>query len=362
MDVLTILKILWQRWWIFVPVVAITIGLVIYLNSVIPREFEANGTVLLSEVSASGEQADGTDGDGALEGPLDISSLLLAERAQSDAVREELRTDGATASYRVRPEAGGILRVIAEDEDAEVAVDTVVQVLDRIRRDAEAEGAVEGTNLQVLNVPTSARAVASTDPVSGEVTEVQRAEGSLYFDPGGGVENPFQANTYTAKILEQVVNAEGTRSRLLTDDGASEYQVSMNRTDPAPLMYVEVTGNEPVEMLQVYDAVVGALETELARRQEAAGVDPSEQTVIERLSTPQQVEAQSGARLRPLAAVLGVGLFLAVLLAVLLDGVLVRRARATTLAMDPVNDDDAGGERADAERMRVSHEREQLRG
>lgn len=329
LDVLTILKVLWQRWYIVVPFVVITLVVTAFVGSGIEPTYAAEGSMLLRDGQSDSSATTGASADSGIDGDTEsvpVSTVVLAERAQTGEVRRELTRNGQT-DYVVTAESDGIIRVEASGASADQAVKTARRVLNRLAALAEDEGG----QARIVNKPADAEIGGEGSGVGGSTggngTAAQRyvAVGSVYVTVSLRGGNPYGADAYTAKILEQVMLSPEVRKRATEGGRSAEYDVSLDSRDPAPLMYVTVNGPDANGVMTTYERVISEMQAELKIRQDELGVGPARQTTLETLLLPTSPDTTSGGKLRTVVAILGVGLFAAVSLTLLVDSILTRR-------------------------------------
>jgi hypothetical protein len=312
-DIISVVVTVLKRWRITVPIVLLAVGVAVLVESRVPPQFTASGSLLLSHPE------------------LDPSRLPLAtddlERilggVQSAADEGELADgDGEVALRRLDSESIE-LTVIASSEargwDVTQAVaDTLGQEISELQ---EANEVPPGERTEV--VQSEAEIVSPEEAQETEIVSV------LYLhDPTAGIDNPFGATSQTARVLQ--VALESDRGYDALEEAAGhrmEYAISQTERDEAPIIEVQTVGDSASRVLGDFELVVDAVARELEARQARALVPETRRVVIEVIAAPETVEDVSPPVSRLAAAIIGLGGIAALGTALLAESIARRRER-----------------------------------
>lgn len=303
LDLITLAIAGLRRWYLVLPIIAVTLGAAYAVDARLAQQIEASGQVLLvAEQSAPA-------------GPIlgvDLPSLVA--ELTTTPVRGALLEGDSELTARVRGRAIE-LQASGTDEDA---VTTTIRragqwlssAVDQGQRDA----GVPPLERATLQVPTD---VAPTLAPTGEtrVVGLARIEESMALR-----QNPHGPSRETASLLVAIANGAPARAAVAAEiGGETDYQISFRARDVAPLLGIRVVAPNARTALDTFDVVVDLLERELAELEARADVAPDSRTAIERIAPPEEVVDIGRAVERPVAAVLGLGALSAVLLVLLLE-------------------------------------------
>lgn len=324
MDVFTVLAIVRRRWLVVLPVLLATVAGAVFVGLRVDPEYEAIGTVLVAGPSSSATtQVGGPGGGGAADGSLGagaVTPAIVSAIVTSDATVGQLVADGASPNFEITAEDEGILEVTASATDRATAVQTVTSVLAEMERvvtsrqtDANVPEGVQD-RLEVLGEPTGKQTRAD-----GDGTFVAEGSARIVRTDTTSV-TPLQNLAYSARLLEVAMAADTMKSDVLADaPSGTDYVVEQIRNDPAPLLFVTVTGTDPTGVRRALDAAIEGMRGLLVDRQTEQDIDPSRWVGIDVLSAPESATLASTNLLRPLVAIVGMGLVGSVSLGILVD-------------------------------------------
>lgn len=328
MDFFELAKILLRRWYIVVPVVVFAVVAASLVAQRIPDEYVAEGSFAVTTTQAS------------------VSDQVLAEVARDGSNRAALREKGADAPYTVRVSRGGIIRVEAEASSPDDVVTTVREVLgmlDGHYQDLQAdEGIPEERRgvVEVLNRPIGATSkMVQTGPESVERRYTASGSARTVFPGSTRVEDAPPLRTVLLERLrsagfEETAEARGART---------SYEVDQEQKS---LFRVTATGSDPRAAVRTFEAVMDAAAQELESVKGIVDLGPSADVAIKPVAVPAEATAESTRQIRAMVAIAGVGLVVAVLLALLVEGLAQRRRRPDVPSgSEGVNGSD-GGDRA----------------
>lgn len=341
MDILDIVRTLLRRWYVVVPVLVATAAFAFVVVRSVDAQYEAAGSFLLTNASMMGESGEG-----------DISLDVMLQMVQWGEVRRRVVEKGGTAKITTDDTVQEVIRVQAEGESEQEAVETVQLALEELRRevaDRQAQAGVpadERGATEVLAAPTSAQ------ERTGDGTEGSTyvALGLLHLSaPGEQFENPYAAApASTVRILEEVITGPQVQEDLSGAHGPMSYQVTFVPRDAAPILNLTVQSPSPDRSLDAFEAVGERLDKELEARQGQAGVPERAMLTLQPLAEPDGATLLGSEARRPLITVLVVGVVTAVSLAVLVEG-LASGSRRTHFT--------GGGIRSADQRMRPGAQR-----
>jgi hypothetical protein len=333
MDVLELARTVLRRWPVVVPVLLATLLGAYWLHARTDVVYHAGGSLLLSSSALTGNGAE------APEAPADapLSGAVLAELLQRDEVRSDVVAAGGTEEYYLDYEStDSIMRVWAIDDDEDAVVTSVREVLEAIEPTARARqgpGTPAGSRVDVEILTTPSRALQENVTEDGEERTRYTATGSarLFNTASDEPANPYAGDyRVTGSILQELAASPQAREQLRELGATAEYTATLEAGDFAPIMHVTATGDDPEAVMRTYEEVASYLQRTLDERQAAAGVPDDLLLLFEPLSTPEEAERATGSLRRPLVALVGLGVVVAISLAVLIDGFMVRKSPATS--------------------------------
>ena len=300
---MTLLPMLRRRWYIVVPLAALTALLAFLVGSNAPTSYQASGIVMIADPQLDPSRS-------ALRG-IDIPSIVAD--ANSDALRAETVAAGGSEQYAVRAVGPRRLQVVASGatESATKTVEVTLRHLERaiaqaqIGDDRDPEERVR-TRL-LIEVPDLGSDRGGAEGLA-PATEVV---GTLVLqDPSDDAENPFGRRN-SARLLTVAVNSESERARIADLLGQDVGFGLRTYDDRAGMLQIVLRGPHPAETLAGFPILVDVLGTELEDRQVAAAVPTGQRRFLEVLAAPQHaVDTSSTWHFPTILTVLG-GLVLA---------------------------------------------------
>lgn len=146
--------------------------------------------------------------------------------------------------------------------------------------------------------------------------------------------NPVPWNPYAAESAVQILAVKAmsssTRTAFLDQGLSNEYEILYDRN--TPVMTFTVVGSSSQVAVDTAVQVVDFLETTLSKSQKELGIRPADRVTITIIDAPDVVEPTSGGRLRVTAIVGTLGILASVAIAVLVDGLMVRRQKKAMAA------------------------------
>ena len=311
MDLLTIIQTVLRRWYVTLPVLLATFGLAFYVQTTIPPEYEAQGSVLLEEPRFD---------------PSRLPTSFVNAGAIIDRYEEsEAATTLPVGDVQVVPQArdSSTLEIIAIGSDPNDVESSTMAAMDWVSADVAAlqqeENVAEEERLRV-SVSTP---VVTAEPQPGG--SYQAVGVVILRDPASGTENPYNAGGGTTSLLREVVTSDTGQARVAraTASGVS-FDLSVSRDNPA-IISITTTGPDPAGARNAFGVVRDALAEELNARQERADVPGSRRIVITDLARPEIVRDVSPPLSRAVAAIVGAGGLLALGLAIGIESFTNRR-------------------------------------
>ncbi len=322
MDLLGLLQLVWKHRRITLPVVAVTIAVAVYAELNSPSEFEASGSVLVSEFPP----------DDALD-PVQLTEpSTIARDVRLSDTAEEVLADPETSDFSI---------VATEDRSVRIEV-TGATAADVERNANDLAEAVVDTIFDVqeeADIPEPERIRGATRTLDTRQPDEGAFIGTtvvLFEDPMGDVTNPLRSTAATGRLLEIASRSDAGEQAILeqTNDRFA-YEVSLDSRDQAPVLEIYVLSDSQQSALSGFDVVVDFLSGHLAERQTRAGVRSTDQLRLEVLAEPQRARDVSAPVSRAVAVVIAIGGFLAVLAAILADNLQRRRASLPAEEEDP---------------------------
>ncbi|MEO1061367.1 MAG: hypothetical protein AAFZ07_08105, partial [Actinomycetota bacterium] len=169
MDLWSLVQVMFRRWWVVVPLLALTAWCTVALTDEIPAEYEVSGAVLLvGPARPEGVIVDEGAQDNRLlqlSGSLGTVSQALGFTLDSERVRSDFADQGLLASYELGTDSRSpIMQFIVGGEDPDLAVATMDALMmfveDELNRTQDELGTpledrIEVRSISADNEPTS---------------------------------------------------------------------------------------------------------------------------------------------------------------------------------------------------------------
>ncbi|QBI20279.1 hypothetical protein ER308_12345 [Egibacter rhizosphaerae] len=323
MDVLTLARILLRRWYVVLPLLALAGAGAFLLYQRGSPVYSTSASLLFADPSMqSAEERGGQDATAAgVASPRVIAAVM-----QDSEVQQQILDGGGSPDYDVALGEDGVISVRAQAEDDSVAVRTVELVLDEVgaqmhQRQEEA-GVPEDDRLavEVLSSPGTAR---PSEEDEGEVLEYE-ASGTLQVLGDFGEGNPYAEPGFTFGVLREVATSDRRMLELREQVEGLTFNID---GEEAPIMRLSVSAEDPREVGEAYELVSAELSEELERRQEDIGVPAGNRMRLQELTEPGMVQEETDGLVRPLVTVAGLGVVVAVAMALLVDNVATALSR-----------------------------------
>ena len=353
MDLVSLVRLAAKRWYVTLPVLAATVVAAVLLQQDVPREYHANGALLLAD------RANDVAGS-----PVRVVDIGLASRQlQTREERDALADRGATADYVIRPSIDGLTIEVTGASQQEIN-DTADVLIDRLTD--HVRESQQGTDIpeEERLIPRSVDAgIEVVGPTPGEVELELRAAGESalteeqlaaevaasrqlrltveFFldDPLAQVRNPLGADGDTVALIRTAITSEDGLEELAALTGDPDLQFDVT-SDGSGIIRISTMGTDERTTLEAFDHVHARFADELEARQDRAEVAVTRRIVTEVLAEPRTAEDVTSPIDRAVAAVVALGGLLALGLVLLVENVAQRRSRATgdprTLAHEPV--------------------------
>lgn len=340
MDILTVVKTIFRRWLVVVPIILITAAIAYSVGSSIKPEYAISGTVLLA--AESGAVSVGNDSVAVVTAPV------LAELLRSLAVNKRMADAGAAAPYTIDVDPiTSILRVTASGRDGPANIRTAEVVLDNLDEELR--------RLEITaNVPEGNRALVRllSRPNDQPGGGLPSASGSAFLVPAGiAPPNQYAATNYTARILTELMLAAESRAKVAERaGGVAKFTLTAQQRDTAPILSINARGLDRRLTEATFDAVVATADQLLVERQTAAGIEPKSRTRLFALNSPGGAAETSGTVVKSVATVVGLGLIAAATTAILTESLMAGRASRRRRDRDrsaPLGESEAFEPRAD---------------
>lgn len=342
MDVLTIIQSVLRRWYVALPVLVVAAASAFLIHSNLPPQFEAQGQVLLTD-----PDFDPTGLPRTIIDLPEVAGLLATGEVQREIVAEgaSLQAVGGPAELALTIRADSAPAAQATLEAASTWLGETIS-----ERQTEAEIA-----------PAEQLRLRRTDEREIEPLEEGGARVAASFgleDPTAGAPNPFGASNATGRILIVAVQSDLGRQRVAERAGDGvEFSVDQDVRDAAPILTVTTLGSEPRVVLDAFHHVTEVLARELNDREERAEVPQTRRTSIEVLADPRSVEDVSPPLDRSVAAILGLGVFVALVLTLAVESFVTRRETADSPPTETAAHDQSPAETLECDRDRTENHR-----
>lgn len=300
MDLFTLIKVVFRRWYVVLPVLAATIGLAYQVQTTVPSEFQANGWLVM--------QPPDLEGAGGAIDPVFLSQgIELADGAQ----------------YTVSPAEEGRFGIAVSADSAGAAEDGIAVVIAALD---EAIASVQEAN----DVAPAQRQELRTESPD-VVAEVQEdgtyvAQAGMYlYNSTPITPNPYTLSEGTATLLQVTVNGQ-TGQRRYAELAGPGVGFTLGLGDDGGLLSVLTFGSDERQVVEGFDHVGTLANETLDQLQDEAGVDPSNRLTVEVADAPLAASDVSPPLNRAVAGILALGGLLALGLAIGLESVMRRRA------------------------------------
>lgn len=174
------------------------------------------------------------------------------------------------------------------------------------------------------------------------------------YEAGGAVilvapaQDPTTPNLYASSAAVQVLGltamSSAARASIVEDGLSEDYEISFTRQ--SPVMTIDVVADSPKVALSTAEGIVDFLETTLDRSQEELDIRKRNRSTLLIVDAPDTVNPVEGGARRVAAMLGGLGIVVALAMAVLLDAALARRKSRTltspTESIEPGLDSAAG--------------------
>jgi hypothetical protein len=311
MDLLTLLRIAFRRWYVALPVMFAALALALTAQASTAPQFQSVGSVLLEEPTLDSARL-----------PRSLVSIddLVARLNEGEAAVAPAGSGIEVVAQAVDRSNIEITALGPEAAATEQAIEASVEwIRQRVMDLQEQEDVPEGERLQATL--DSAFPIAEEQP---DGTSLATATIRLS-DPGAGLENPLGAGQRTSRMLEAVIMSDVGRARVSEHTGGMVgYTVAVAENENSILEIITVAP-DPANALAGFAIVRDELNQELDARQARAGVPPSWRIEVNDLAPPQSAGDISPPVTRSAVGIVAAGLLLAVALTVVVDSVLAGR-------------------------------------
>ena len=315
MDLLTIIRIVFRRWYVTVPILIVTMVVAFAVQSATPPQYAATGTVMLEEPQFDPSRL-----------PTSVvNSSVLIDRFEAAGALNEVVVGGT----RLVPQISDMssIELLAGGDDPGDVAQSVERAMEWLASEAEAlqDEHEIWDDERLRPVILTPRIATEQQPDGG-----YQATGVIALrDPAAGTGNPFSAGGATTSVLQAVLTSDAGRERVneRTVSGVG-FTLSTAR-DNAAIIDITTTGSDRQGVLEGFEVVADVLAEELDARQARAEVPTSRRLEITVLAAPARVVDTSPPLSRAVAAVVALGGLLALGAAIAVDGVVARRRSRT---------------------------------
>lgn len=292
MDLFEIIKMLRRRWYVIVPISAVTLAFALYVHMNTPPEYQATGFLQLETPE------------------LDRAQDPISATIDPVALSENIGAQG-DVSFSVSPLEGQYFTITAASGEAPAAVAAVDQIINDLSaqvaelQDDEGIPAEERVELRMA-VPEVA---VETRP---DATQIATARMFLYNASAVGPENPYGPDASTGRLLQVAAMSDAGQQQFDQLAGEDiEFEVDLDARDAAALLEVLTTGPDPVAVVDAFHDVRSIMAEDLAARQDRADVPESQRITIEALAGPLEATDESPPVSRAAVGILALGGLLA---------------------------------------------------
>lgn len=292
MDLFDIARMLWRRWYVVLPIGAVTLAVALLVHVNTPPEYEAVGFLQLQTPEL--DRAD--EPTSAAIDPVALSQGIALE---------------GDASFSVSPLDGQYFTITVADqnqEDAEAAVNRVVTDLAAqitALQDDAGIPAAERVDLRMAVPEVSIE-------VQEDATVLATARMFLYNAVAASPENPYRPDASTGRLLQVAAMGDAGQQRfdeLVREE--VEFRVGQDARDAAALLEVLTTGHDAETVVDAFYDVQTLMAEDLAARQARADVAESRRISIEVLDAPLDATDVSPPVSRAVVGIIGLGGLLA---------------------------------------------------
>jgi hypothetical protein len=306
-DILTLVRIFFRRWYVSVPISVAACLFALYVQSTVPPAYEASGSVLFEHPEFD---------------PSRLPITMVDLDAIADSVTDELDDD-----LLIRVRGSTSVEVIAVADTGVQAENLAAEALDRLESAVTAvqvEGGVDEPDRVAL---ISDRGIGEAeDLVDGRF---QVGALATLDDPAARTPNPYPAGGTTAQLLEVAVSSDVARTQIGEQQGPGVSFAVASSTRDGSIMQITTVGPDAADVLAAFWPVLDALSAELEARQDRAEVPRSRHIRLAVLAAPGQVTDVSPPLDRSVAAIFALGGLLALGAAVVVESIASRRRLAT---------------------------------
>jgi hypothetical protein len=351
MDLLALVKLVVRRWYVVLPVVAISIGVAAFTQLQVEREYRAQGTLLLAspELDPSRSPRVPTELDAAVQRFRTSEGVaeLVAAGASEDFTLTRL---DALQVQVVVPATGA-----AAERTASVALEAIAEsVLERqLEADIpEGERVTWSTNIaaQALGAEAQLGDATVDDPAVEESNASPAVTVGLVSlqDPAAGRTNPFVAGDTTSRLLQYGIQSDAGRLAVFDRVANSAFLgFEMTPQGSPGLIQVVTTARAPDVAVESFTAVQETLAMDLDARQDRADVPTSQRLTLEVVAAPGSPVDVTPPVDRGAAGIVALGSLLAVGLVIVVENISyrhrLRRQQRERLTRGPETPRSGGG-------------------
>lgn len=304
MDLLGLIRVFARHWLLTVPILSAALVLAVVIQSAAPAEYEASGSVVLTEPPLDPS----TD-------PVSLTRpATIARQVRQSSAFEELALADDTTSVAVDGTDDGTLQISVTgapeadmEQEAVALADLAAQLITDVQQDADVpEDERIAASVQRAEVVPTGGSTAAGDQAFAATTEV------FLDDPSAGAENPLTASVSTARLLQVAAQSDAAQQEVesRTDQDIS-FEVDQDLNDRAPILEVFVFAGSDEAAVDNFDVVADMLADDLDDRQERAGVRSTDRLVLDTLAAPLDARDVSPPVSRTAAVIVALGVLLA---------------------------------------------------
>ena len=297
-----------QRYWVLSVALALAtlIGVGLLEQGGEPS-YTTSGTVMIAPPEVDPSRA----------APRAVNLASAIAQTATSATREAIAADGGRDDYRIIQVNQQRAQVLATGDGAVPAVRAVLRALSDVVAAQQVEADVDTEDrirprmfVQIPDDDLDALG-AIEGSVAGEPPEVV---GTLVLEnPLAGAKNPLGGTDAAARLVLLRINSDDGSEEIRAElaEGAGFSLNAFDRRAP-DLLTITTRATTPRDALSAFDVVSSAVETELDRRQEVAGVPSQARLLIDVIAKPVDATEEDGGLSSSALALLVLGLGTAV--------------------------------------------------
>ncbi len=321
---MTLLRTMGRRWRIVAPILMVTVLLITVIVGISATTYASDGSLLLVSSSEEGIAQE--------IAPEVAVGVLVNTLRQPTTSRSLVGADNVT--YQTSVDDSGVVVSIQFTGADSVQIAAVAQrVLDAVPGLVQrglGDRAAESIRITPLSTPSADDVVlVSPGPTADGVPAPPQPTLSVslaVLSASTAGSNSLDADTSTARAVVDLVRRPAVALAVDQVAPGASFEANLDERPVSPIVLISIETERADQIGPAFDAMLGAINTELALLQESAGTTTVERTVAIELDPPRAGTQSSTDSLRAALALAVLGLAIAALAAVAAD-TRVMRAR-----------------------------------